>query len=146
MELKLFIDIIRKTAVTVSIEPLWNWNAKAGAEEGQEQSVSIEPLWNWNYQWQWLLVLVKRINRTFMELKCCKKVVDRIIRRYQSNLYGIEIPLKIQKHPCFPTVSIEPLWNWNHWGTSVGGKTKKVSIEPLWNWNSNHVIFEPGKH
>ena len=98
----------------VSIEPLWNWNHKevnplCAAERinrtfmelkfgtssalANNAAVSIEPLWNWNS----LFVSYQKernfcINRTFMELKYRSfKYTHSMKRRYQSNLYGIEI-------------------------------------------------------
>ena len=55
--------------ISVSIEPLWNWNGKALFIHSCIICVSIEPLWNWNFVSPILYDEVSCINRTFMELK-----------------------------------------------------------------------------
>ena len=92
MELK-HVNIMDVTSnVTVSIEPLWNWNAYPVVSHVCTQRVSIEPLWNWNRN---------------------TESIFRMIASYQSNLYGIETCLRSHDRPTGETVSIEPLWNWN---------------------------------
>ena len=136
MELKLTGKTDRRARMSVSIEPLWNWNQVEAVDPQTRPDVSIEPLWNWNEQTTTLKVGQSSINRTFMELKLRLTVPTRGTSAYQSNLYGIETSSAFDAFLCL-CVSIEPLWNWNDSNISRKGIRTRVSIEPLWNWNKN---------
>ena len=160
----------------VFIEPLWNWNKDIRPEfydylslyrtfmelkpvwYGQHYYppwVFIEPLWNWNYFAMVACLNRMSLYRTFMELKQSCSPLRSPSMSSLSNLYGIETPSSVAIHR-WPSVFIEPLWNWNFLELLVnlpswrslsnlyGIETQEhylfscqgnVFIEPLWNWN-----------
>ena len=70
MELKFRDECGFLRLVPVLIEPLWNWNQYKIFYSGEYGTVLIEPLWNWNEVCSDpFLVVILRLNRTFMELK-----------------------------------------------------------------------------
>ena len=48
MELKFIKTLWKLRALSILIEPLWNWNINICLEVGYVQLILIEPLWNWN--------------------------------------------------------------------------------------------------
>ena len=78
----------------VLIAPLWNWNEGNLFQEDQQPPVLIAPLWNWNLDSHLSILCRVCSNRTFMELKW-----------YEYPLFTL-----------VTTVLIAPLWNWNRGG------------------------------
>ena len=113
MELKLLRGCLKGAISLVLIVPLWNWNQGNNNKHRAQKIVLIVPLWNWNGRLVSQEQMIRRSNRTFMELK----LTIRIYRFMNSY------------------VLIVPLWNWNdtrHWSWCIN---LYVLIVPLWNWN-----------
>ena len=125
-------------------------------------SVSIEPLWNWNLLNAIGTIGGARINRTFMELKHTT-IGEQAGKGYSINRTFMELKHElISKGEFIGYVSIEPLWNWNRYTfeykvghdcinrtfmelklyeKSLAWRSPAVSIEPLWNWNVDASAF-----
>ena len=138
MELKYIGNVIICRLLFVSIEPLWNWNFRnsrttRALNSYQSNLYGIEIKLPASFvscprginrtfmELKFLLHfgccrLTTSINRTFMELKCefqiwWKSVQMRINRTFMELKYDIT-----GLNEYYPTVSIEPLWNWNTHG------------------------------
>ena len=107
------LSIRRSAGHQVLIVPLWNWNFAEAAFLKRLRLVLIVPLWNWNSGCWWFDELLKRSNRTFMELKlmiAC--AVSKLMSCSNRTFMELKLGREFEPHLSH-TVLIVPLWNWN---------------------------------
>ena len=97
--------------------------------------VSIEPLWNWNSFGLFYLVILFRINRTFMDLKQRhafksshgQNCINRTFMELKPGATSRVRSLLLRINRTFMELKRASAW--------VLWRVGSVSIEPLWNWN-----------
>ena len=137
LELKPSSSVSKSSRVSLLIEPVWNWNLSFAiffpflTFTFNRTSLELK-----HQIYKEFRCVVYSFNRTSLELKRLKWWGARWSTKAPFNRTSLELKLNLfKKSSTFPSLLIEPVWNWNICEIYTQFGSRSLLIEPVWNWN-----------